>query len=186
LEAAITVTLTILPLKISKRHLNSHQDKEEPDILKLPWQAQLNIVSNHLASWQLEVCPVVTRVTPNPYCNAHVSHGTISISGQIRKSLFCVAGQNILRTYLLQRHRWTPEIFHSIAWEACHAVTQLLMIPDHRFIVKLTHKILPIGFRLRQRQSHMPTNCPTCEAEIQDDWHWLNCNARQAWCNMQA
>ena len=186
LEAAITATISNLPLKLSQRHVNSHQDLEEPDILRLPWQAQLNIVCDRLASRQLEVCPLVTSVTPNPYCNAYVSNGDISISGQIRKSLFSVAGQNILRTYLLKRHRWTPAVFDSIAWDACQAATQLLTIPDHRFVVKLTHKILPIGFRLQQRQSHMPTKCPTCETEIEDDWHWINCDARLAWRDSQA
>jgi hypothetical protein len=50
LEAAITATLTDLPLKIFKHHVNSHQDKDEPDLLKLPWKAQLNIICDHLAS----------------------------------------------------------------------------------------------------------------------------------------
>jgi hypothetical protein len=70
-------------------------------------------------------------VTPNPYCNAYVSHGAISISGQIRKKFFCVAGQKPLREYLQERHHWDQETFDSIAWDECHAATQLLTIPDH-------------------------------------------------------
>jgi hypothetical protein len=52
--------------------------------------------------------------------------------------------------------------------------------------MKLMHKILPIGFSLSQRQSHMPTNCPTCDEEIEDGWHWINYDARLAWRDTQA
>jgi hypothetical protein len=32
----------------------------------------------------------------------------------------------------------------------------------------------------------MPTNCPTCDEEIEDDWHWINYDARLAWRDTQA
>jgi hypothetical protein len=186
LEAAITQTILDLPLTLSQLHVKSHQDKDQPDTLRLSWKAQLNVLCDRLASRQLAVCPLVTRVSQNPYCNAYLAHGNRTISGQLRKSMFCAASQPIIRTYLLDRHQWSPETFASIAWEPCHAASQSLTSTDHLFVTKLIHKLLPIGFRLRQRQSHMPAGCPTCDAPIEDDWHWITCPQRQDWRAKQA
>jgi hypothetical protein len=186
LEAAITQTITDLPLQLSQLHVKSHQDKEQPDTLQLPWKAQLNVLCDRLATRQLAVCPLVTRVTPNPYCNAYISHGNNTISGQLRKSLFCAASQPIARDYLIRRYQWSPDTFASIAWEPCHAAIHSLTTPDHRFVTKLIHKLLPIGFRLKQRQAHMPSGCPTCDAPVEDDWHWIACPSRLEWRTKQA
>jgi hypothetical protein len=115
LEAAITQTIVDLPLHLSQLHVKSHQDKDQPDTLKLPWKVQLNVLCDRLASRQLEVCPLVTRVSQNPYCNAYLAHGPLTVSGQLRKSMFCAASQPIIRTYLLDRHQWTTATFDSIA-----------------------------------------------------------------------
>jgi hypothetical protein len=186
LEAAITQTIVDLPLKLSQLHVKSHQDKEQPDTLKLPWKAQLNVVCDRLASRQLAVCSLVTQVAQNPYCNAYLAHGNRTISGQLRKSMFCAASQPIARDYLIDRYKWSPETFDSIAWEPCHAAITSLTTPDHRFVTKLIHKLLPIGFRLKQRQSHMPSGCPTCDEPVEDDWHWITCPSRLEWRTKQA
>jgi hypothetical protein len=186
LEAAITQTIRDNPLQLSQQHVKSHQDKDQPDTLKLSWKAQLNILCDRLATRQLAVCPLITRVTPNPYCNAYIAHGDKTISGQLRKSLFCAASQPIARDYLIQRYQWSPEIFAAIAWDPCHAAINSLTTPDHRFVTKLIHKLLPIGFRLKQRQAHMPSGCPTCDAPVEDDWHWITCPSRLEWRTKQA
>ena len=46
--------------------------------------------------------------------------------------------------------------------------------------------MLPIGFHLRQRQAHMPAGCPSCDAPVEDDWHWIICPAHQTWRDKQA
>jgi hypothetical protein len=100
--------------------------------------------------------------------------------------MFCAASQPIARDYLIDRYKWSPETFDSIAWEPCHAAITSLTTPDHRFVTKLIHKLLPIGFRLKQRQSHMPSGCPTCDEPVEDDWHWITCPSRLEWRTKQA
>jgi hypothetical protein len=49
LEATILATLQALSLVINLNHVKSHQDKKQPDFLKLKWEAQLNLVCERLA-----------------------------------------------------------------------------------------------------------------------------------------
>jgi predicted component of type VI protein secretion system len=44
LEAAILATLAKFPLRVKLHHVLSHQDKQQPNILKLKWEAQLNVI----------------------------------------------------------------------------------------------------------------------------------------------
>jgi hypothetical protein len=53
LEIAITKTLKALPLMIMLHHVKSHQDRNQPNLLKLAWEAQLNVLYGWLASHQL-------------------------------------------------------------------------------------------------------------------------------------
>jgi hypothetical protein len=186
LETAITHTITALPLRLSQLHVKSHQDDDEPNLLNLPWKAQLNVLCDRLATRQLAVCPLITRVSQNPFCNAYLSHGSRTLSGQLRKSMFCAASQQIVRDYLLHRYQWSPDTFSSIAWEPCHSAIQSLAASEHLFVTKLIHKLLPIGSRLRQRQAHVPADCPSCDAPIEDDWHWITCPHRMEWRATQA
>jgi hypothetical protein len=151
LETAIQQTTAALPLKIELHHVRSHQDLQQPNILKLPWEAQLNIICDRLAGRQLELCNLETVVFQNPFCNAYVSAGSESITGRIRNSLLDSASRPIIRSYLSKRHHWEPDVFSSIHWDAHQAAVRSLSIPEHRFITKFLHKLLPIGFRLKQQ-----------------------------------
>jgi hypothetical protein len=186
LEIAIQNTLTALPIAIKLHHVRSHQDRKQPRIHLLSWEAQLNIICDRLAGRQLETCELNPVVDPNPFCNAYVTAGNESVTGHVRNSLLDAASQPIITSYLSRRYDWEPATFASIDWDAHQSAIRSLSIPEHRFITKLIHKILPIGFRLRQRQAHMPAGCPSCEAPVEDDWHWILCPSHQSWRDKQA
>ncbi len=46
LEIAILATIKALPVTILQKHILAHQDNKQPDLLKLFWHVQLNIVCN--------------------------------------------------------------------------------------------------------------------------------------------
>jgi N-acyl-D-aspartate/D-glutamate deacylase len=150
LEIAILHATTALPLLLELHHVRSHQDKKQPKTQLLSWEAQLNIVCNRLAGNQLETCALDPVITPNPFCNAYVTAGLESITGQIHNSLLDAASQPIIAAYLSKRYDWDSATLASIDWEAHQTAIRSLSIPKHRFIIKLIHKILPIEFRLRQ------------------------------------
>jgi hypothetical protein len=91
LESAILATITELPITILCKQVQAHQDDKQPNLLKLRWHIQLNILCNRLASRQLNVCPLDPLVQPNPHCNVYIQVQGESITGQIRKTLFKVA-----------------------------------------------------------------------------------------------
>jgi hypothetical protein len=186
LETAILATFKALPLKITRHHVLAHQDDKQPNLLKLRWKAQLNIVCDRLASRQLAVCPVEVSVIPNPYCNAYLAVRGESLTGQIRKTLFDAAARPRMKTYLLKRYSWSDPTFDSIDWEATHSSIRSLSSPEHRFVTKLCFQQLPLGTRLRQRDVLAPANCPACEEPFEDDWHWITCPSQAAWRSLQA
>ncbi len=93
LEAAILATLAKFPLQIKLHHIPSHQDKKQPNILKLKWKAQLNIICDRLAGRQLDICLLELTGTQNSYCNAYVTADGDSITGQIRNLLLNATSQ---------------------------------------------------------------------------------------------
>jgi hypothetical protein len=186
LESAILAAFKELPLKITRHHVAAHQDDRQPNILRLRWKAQLNIVCDRLASRQLAVCPVEPNVVPNPSCNAYIQVRGESVTGQIRKTLFDAAARPRLKAYLLKRYTWDESIFASIDWEATHSCIRSLRSSDHRFVTKFCFQQLPLGIRLRQRDALAPAQCPACEEPLEDDWHWITCPARAPWRSQQA
>jgi hypothetical protein len=186
LEIAIRATITATPLTITRHHIAAHQDNKQPDIIKLRWKAQLNIVCDRLASRQLEVCPLETKVFPNPYCHAYVYVRGESITGQIRKSLFDAAAYPRMKAYLLERYSWDDTVFATIDWDSIHSSIRGLTGVEHRFTTKFCFKHLPVGTRLRQRQSLAPQNCPACNEPREDDWHWISCPSKEDWRTKQA
>jgi hypothetical protein len=185
LEAAILASISELPLTFVRRHVKSHQDDEVDSVLELPWPAQLNVVCDHLASRQLSTCQLHTTVPMNPYCNAYLTIDKKSCSSHIRKSMFDAASSPRIREYLQRKFPWDDDTFDSIEWSATHSALRGLTPSDHRFVTKFVFRMLPLGARLRQRQAHIPSNCPTCDEPSEDDWHWITCQGRAEWRTQQ-
>jgi hypothetical protein len=181
IESAILHSIKLIGLTFERKHVKGHQDKEQ-EIQTLNWPAQLNCQCDHMATQQLRLAPLYTKVIKNPYCNAYVTIRGESVTGQIRKALFDAAGRPRLRTYLMEHFQWTDDTFSQVHWNDLLSAICGLSVPEHTFVIKLAFKLLPIGFRLQQRQAHMPTWCPSCDEPMEDDWHWLTCGSRAAWC----
>jgi hypothetical protein len=186
LESAILAAFKELPLKITRHHVAAHQDDRQPNILRLRWKAQLNIICDRLASRQLEISPVEPKVIPNPSCNAYIQVQGESVTGQIRKTLFDAAARPRIKAYLLKRYTWDDTIFDSVDWDATHSCLRSLSSSKHHFVTKFCFQQLPLGIRLRQRNALAPANCPACKDPLEDDWHWITCPARAAWRSQQA
>jgi hypothetical protein len=186
LEAAISSSIVDLDQRILQRHVKGHQDDDDDiETVDLPWPAQLNVVCDHLASNHLRTSTLNTIVPHNPHCNAYVRIRGESVTGQIRKALFDAAGRPRLRQYLIEKHHWSNATFDTVNWAATRGAITGLTIPEHRFVVKLSFHQLPVGFRLRQRESHIPANCPSCDNPVEDDWHWITCQHRAEWRETQ-
>jgi hypothetical protein len=185
LEAAITSSTKDLDMRIQHRHVKGHQDDDDIDIVDLPWPAQLNVVCDQLASHHLSLSELNPIVPHNPHCNAYVRIRGESVTGQIRKALFDAAGRPRLRKYLIDKHHWNDGTFERVHWDATSGAIGGLTIPEHRFVVKLSFNLLPVGFRLRQREGNIPANCPSCEHPVEDDWHWITCQYRAEWRDTQ-
>jgi hypothetical protein len=73
LVAAILKSLEAIPLRITHKHIKSHQDNEErTNILKLSWEAQLNITMTDLL---------------HTNCTVYVTINSNSVTGQIFANL---------------------------------------------------------------------------------------------------
>jgi hypothetical protein len=119
-------------------------------------------VCNRLASQQLEVCPLELKVLLNPYCHAYVYVCGESVTGKTHKTLFDAAAYPLMKEYLLDRYSWSDAVFASVDWDAIYSSIRGLTGVEHRFTTKFCFKHLPVGTRLRQRQSLAPQNCPAC------------------------
>jgi hypothetical protein len=122
-------TIKELPITILRKHVRAHQDDKQPDILKLHWHAQLNIICDHLASRQLAACPLLVKAIPNHHCNVYIQVNGESVTGHIRKTLFNAASHPPMKAYLLARYSWGETTFTSIQWAPTHSALQSLTNP---------------------------------------------------------
>lgn len=92
-----------------------------------------------------------------------------SITSQIRKALFEAAAQPRLEEYLLDRYARDENTFDSVDWDATHSSIRSLSNPEHLFIAKFFFEQLPVGTRLKQRESLIPADCHACDEPSEYD-----------------
>jgi hypothetical protein len=127
-----------------------------------------------------------TKAINNPHGNAYVLVRGKSVTGQIYKTLFEAAACPRMKEYLLECYFWDEAVFNSIDWNAIHSSICGLTGVEHRFITKFCFQQLPVGTRLRQRESQAPQNCPACHEPLEDDWHLISCPSKEEWRTKQA
>ena len=54
-------------------------------------------------------------------------------------------------------------------------------LQSETFLVKFIHDWLPVGKLLQHYKTHYSSKCPSCDCEIEDRNHFLQCHARSNW-----
>jgi hypothetical protein len=120
LESGIIELLNELPITIQSIHVKSHQDKDTVVHL-LPWEAQMNVCADHLATDYLENFSEPSKIIPF----IRPSKASLTIQGETITRRFAnrlrqAASGPPLRNHIILRNQRTADTFASINWETPH------------------------------------------------------------------
>jgi hypothetical protein len=167
-----------LPFKLISRHVKSHKD-DELHFADLTRPEQLNVLADHRATAALDTlraAGMTTAFFPLPTCRGYLRR---YITSREIRTLRTALPENELREYLQCRNDWSNETYNSIRWSAYSSASAGISDNARTFVVKLTHKWLPIGLRER-RCSATSDLCRHCN-EVETVPHLYRCRSREAW-----
>jgi hypothetical protein len=182
LESGILDLLEKIPITFNFIHVKSHQD-DETEVHLLPWEAQMNVKSDHLASEYLENHAIPSKIIPFiPTSQASLTIQGETITRQFANRLRNAAASSPnIRNRLKLRNQWTKQTFQFINWDAPGKALRTLEHGTQRFIIKFAHTHLPTRQHMRQIGEAKSDKCPACLHTIETHWHIINCKKRNAW-----
>jgi hypothetical protein len=118
LESGIMELINELPITIKFIHVKSHQDKDT-EVQLLPWEAQMNVAADHLATDYLDSQANPSKIIPfiNPVQANLTIHGE-TVTRQFTNRLRLAANSPNLRNRMIAQNNWNEQIFQSIHWDA--------------------------------------------------------------------
>jgi hypothetical protein len=183
LESGIVELLNELPIKFQFIHVKCHQDKDT-EIHLLPWEAQMNVQADHLATDYLDNYAEPSKIIPFiPTVQANITIKGETITRRFANRLRLTANSPDMRNRLITRNNWTEHIFQSIHWDTPGKALATLEHSTRIFITKFAHEHLPTRRHMKRIGEAESDQCPSCRNTTETSWHILNCANRTEWCN---
>jgi hypothetical protein len=173
--------INTLPMTIEFIHVKSHQDKDT-EVHLLPWNAQMNVCTDHLATDFLDNYAEASKIIPF----IRPSQASLTIQGETITRRFAnrlrqAASGPPLRERIIIRNHWTAETFTSINWEAPGKALDTLEHSTQIVIIKFAHGHLPTRKHMLRIGEAETDKCPACIHNMEDEWHILTCAKREEW-----
>ena len=174
-DTCSTIRKTLQELKnFELRHVFGHQDKDCKDFSKLPWEAQLNIRADFLATrerFKYSNDPVLHFPMAGPLLRI----GRIVVTSRLRASLTEAAEKQEMTEYIRGKYKWNKETFDLVAWKIHGQALSKVNVNLHKIIVRMIYGWLPTGKRLHRQDENEDHRCPLCKQVQEDNLHMFHC-----------
>jgi hypothetical protein len=173
-QVQIEHTMEELKTKFPTLWVKGHQEPKDDE--ELPWEAQLNIEADALAT------EARNEINEGPTTTFHqypASRVMLYIDGQpitrnISKAIRNAWTTQDLREYMTQQFGWKKCTADNIDWYSHGSTLSSYEYYQHMFCVKLIHKRLPL---LGEKFTASPIKtCPCCKVQNETFDHFLHCN----------
>ena len=159
--------------QIRLEYVKGHQDRDLPyDQLSL--MAQLNVDANTKAGQYQDafkaVRPIAKMMTST---GAHRVGPDGTITSHYQKAIRYQATEAPLRTYLMNKYKWTPAVFDVIHWSA-HGAALRKVSKRCIHYTKMVFDILSTHSQSNKYDKGHQT-CPTCDNTVENRDHILRC-----------
>jgi hypothetical protein len=161
-------------------HVKGHQDgktgKPKKDPKSYSREAQLNILADKLATYQLK------QPSETEYCEFPANRASLLINGEYITSK-CVERLRIahlsqpLRHHMIKSFNWHRSVPDMIWWSTHGKALKMLSTNDRMRIQKFIHNNLPTNRRQHKIDEHIEDKCAACHLDGETDDHVLRCNS---------
>jgi hypothetical protein len=181
LESGIIQLITELPITTRFIHVKSHQDKDT-EVHLLPWEAQMNVTADHLATDYLENYADPSKIVPfiKP-AQANLTIQGATVTRRFANKLRMAASSPDLQNRMITRNNWSTQIFKSIHWDAPGKALMTLEHSTQIFLTKFVHEHLPTRKHMKKIGETDSDKCPSCLHTQETAWHMLKCENREEW-----
>jgi hypothetical protein len=155
-------------------HVKSHQDNKDTDLEKLPFNAQMNIMADALATQQREMMKRPVTIANTKFC--HLVIKDKYITRDTKKQIIQEAGKILSQNYYHRKYGWSKTTFNSIHWETQLKALRFFKSGDQRRILKFAHDWLPTNARLFRESQESTPACRLCGYLEERSDHMLICN----------
>jgi hypothetical protein len=163
--------------------IKGHQDNDNTPVEELSWPAQLNIQADALATRALEDQQKRGRKPPPmirlPACTVYLLSQGVEQTSQEMMTLKTDLSRYKMEEYLMARNKWEYTDMATVAWVPYEQAMNTLTDKDRIFVVKLTHRWLPVATR-QFREGAETDQCILCK-EKEDIDHLYKCQQRKDW-----
>jgi hypothetical protein len=189
----ITRNLKTFPEESSLLWIPSHQDDKTP-IEQLPPDARLNLRAHQLAGQFQQQSPHHQHDWDPPMINGarcHLVMNVYVIGSKHKRVARDVLREKAIFRYMQTKYKWTDTTIQGIDW-AGHKQAVSSWTYGHRkesltkspptFLHKFLHGWLATGKMVtRYNATLYPKECQSCQLPVEDQTHFLRCNARPDW-----
>ncbi|KAL7545317.1 hypothetical protein ACHAWF_008670 [Thalassiosira exigua] len=162
--------------KVTLQHVKGHQE-DDVRYEDLPFEAQLNVDCDE----QAKLCVSNTthdgtRPPPLEGSRAMLYLGPNMVTTEMEDQIQYRAHEEALRTYVINKFEWTPELHACVNWRALGTAKNRLKMNDNIRISKLLHNWLNVGRQKKKiEQIIHDGKCPCCGTEDEDQEHLYKC-----------
>ena len=175
LEMQIVDTLNQLDTDVSFSHVKGHQDGSI-DPTDLPWQAQLNIRCDTIATETLASVDHDPTVPFLPASELSLTIESTTLTHHIPSQIRRLHASTKQRPYLTKHHEWSsPALFDQVHWDIIRPALLSFSFAKKKRLTEWINKILPLQvqkFRFLQSSS---CRCPSQCGSDETYHHFLRC-----------
>jgi hypothetical protein len=180
-ESGIVEILTRLPVTFALEHVKGHQDIETA-VEALPWEAQLNCISDALATDYLDNHSRPSKRVPFiPASKIDISIDGVTITSHLARRLRQAASSPALEEHIMQKNGWNDWTFNSIDWDPQAKALSKLTYTQEQFATKLAHNLLPTRRHMKRIKQTESDLCPSCLETEETTTHIFACIHRIQW-----
>ena len=169
--------LRLLGFQISINHVKGHQDRSIP-LIDLPWEAQLNIEADALATSSYTKTSKSTY-KPFPANPVVLTVGTMNVTSKQRSVMHSAYLSQPLRSYMKYEYKWSNYTLSNMWWTTHGKAIAALSHNDRIRIQKFIFNRWATNNRQSKYFSHITPNCSTCSHSLEDEDHIIRCLSPQ-------
>jgi hypothetical protein len=175
IEMQIVDTLNLLDTEVTFSHVKGHQD-DSSDPTELPWQAQLNIRCDSIATDTLATVEHDSLVPFLPASELSLTIASTTITHHVPSQIRRLYASTKQRAYLTKHHQWSScTLFDQVHWDIVRPALLSFSFAKKKRLTEWINQLLPLQVQQFRFLKSSSCRCPSQCGSDETYHHFLRC-----------